>query len=233
MATSLASVHPRGVDPKEAQIDVGGDDPEAVAASSLAPREAARRVPGGWRLSGHYPFSSGCDYAQWAIIGAFLGPKGDPWGVADLLVPLAEVEIVDDWQVLGLLGTGTKSLVLEDGFAPEHRSVMVSDLFAGTPPGASVHPEYLVLRAARGFLVSYSLPPVAIARPPRPRHRLCNAGHQSVTRGDPGGPVRGRADGDRRGRRGDRLATLLFHTGREAGTAAVNSVPRLDPRIMR
>ena len=96
MATSLASVHPRGVDPKEAQIDVGGDDPEAVAASSLAPREAARRVPGGWRLSGHYPFSSGCDYAQWAIIGAFLGPKGDPWGVADLLVPLAEVEIVDD-----------------------------------------------------------------------------------------------------------------------------------------
>ena len=133
-------------------------------------------------------------------------------------------------QVLGLLGTGTKS---KDGFAPEHRSVMVSDLFAGTPPGASVHPEYLVLRAARGFLVSYSLPPVAIARPPRPRHRLCNAGHQSVTRGDPGGPVRGRADGDRRGRRGDRLATLLFHTGREAGTAAVNSVPRLDPRIMR
>src|SRR6516225_5445172 len=71
-----------------------------------------------------YPFSSGCDYAQWAIIGTFLGDKGDPWGVADLLVPLAEVEIVDDWQVLGLLGTGTKSLVLEDGFAPEHRSVM-------------------------------------------------------------------------------------------------------------
>src|SRR6516225_4400366 len=82
--------------PEQAQIDVWGDDPEAVAASSLAPREAARRVPGGWRLSGHYPFSSGCDYAQWAIIGAFLGPKGDPWGVADLPVPLAEVEIVDD-----------------------------------------------------------------------------------------------------------------------------------------
>ena len=40
---------------------------------------------------------------------------------------------------------------------------MVSDLFAGTPPGASVHPDYPVLRAPRGFLVSYSLPPVAIA----------------------------------------------------------------------
>src|SRR3989440_10141866 len=64
--------------PEEAQIDVWGDDPEAVASSSLAPREAARPVPGGWRLSGNYPFSSGCDYAQWAIIGAFLGEKGDP-----------------------------------------------------------------------------------------------------------------------------------------------------------
>ena len=40
---------------------------------------------------------------------------------------------------------------------------MVSDLFNGTPPGATVHPDYPVLRAPRGFLVSYSLPPVAIA----------------------------------------------------------------------
>jgi alkylation response protein AidB-like acyl-CoA dehydrogenase len=79
------------------------------------------------------------------------------------LVPLAEVEIVDDWQVRGLRGTGSKSLVLRDVFVPEHHSVMVSDLFAGTPPGALVHPDYPVLRAPRGFLVSYSLPPVAIA----------------------------------------------------------------------
>jgi hypothetical protein len=40
---------------------------------------------------------------------------------------------------------------------------MVSDLFKGTPPGAQVHPDNPVLRAPRGFLVSYSLPPVAIA----------------------------------------------------------------------
>jgi alkylation response protein AidB-like acyl-CoA dehydrogenase len=88
--------------PEQAQIDVWGEDPLAVAASSLAPREAARRVPGGWRLSGHFPFSSGCDYVQWGIIGAFLGEKGDPRSIAYLLAPLVEVEIVDDWQVLGL-----------------------------------------------------------------------------------------------------------------------------------
>src|SRR4029077_4240378 len=74
-------------------------------------------VPGGWRRSGRYACSSGCDYAQWGIIGAFLGEKGDPRHIAYLLVPLAEVEIADDWQVLGLLGTGSKSLVLHDVFA--------------------------------------------------------------------------------------------------------------------
>src|SRR6201997_401312 len=84
--------------PEEAQIDVWGDDPEAVASSSLAPRAAAKRVGGGWRLSGRFPFSSGCDYAQWAILGAFLGERGDPRHIAYLLAPLAEVEIVDDWQ---------------------------------------------------------------------------------------------------------------------------------------
>jgi alkylation response protein AidB-like acyl-CoA dehydrogenase len=210
--------------PEQAQIDVWGEDPEAVASSSLAPREAARRVPGGWRLSGRYPFSSGCDYAQWAIIGAFLGEKGDPRHIAYLLVPLAKVEIVDDWQVLGLLGTGSKSLVLHDVFVPEHRSVMVSDLFAGTPPGALVHPDYPVLRAPRGFLVSYSLPPVAIALGRRALDRACASLARRVSRGVTKvaesevvqmtiGEAAAAID----------VATLLLHTGRDYSTAEVSS----------
>jgi alkylation response protein AidB-like acyl-CoA dehydrogenase len=210
--------------PEEAQIDVWGEDPLAVAASSLAPREAARRVPGGWRLSGHYPFSSGCDYAQWVIIGAFLGEKGDPRGIAYLLVPLAEAEILDDWQVLGLLGTGSKSLVLHDVFVPEHRSVTVSDLFAGTPPGALVHPDYPVLRAPRGFLVSYSLPPVAIALGRRALDIACAALAGRVSRGVTRvaqSEVVQMAIGEAAA--AIDVATLLLHTGRESSTAAVSS----------
>jgi alkylation response protein AidB-like acyl-CoA dehydrogenase len=210
--------------PEQAQVDVWGDDPEAVASSSLAPRAAAERVQGGWRLSGRFPFSSGCDYAQWAIIGAFLGEAGDPRSIAYLLVPLAEVEIVDDWQTLGLLGTGSKSLVLHDVFVPEHRSVMVSDLFAGTPPGALVHPDYPVLRAPRGFLVSYSLPPVCIALGRRALDIACAALASRVSRGVTKvaqsevvqmviGETAAAID----------AATLLLHTGRETSTAAVSS----------
>jgi 3-hydroxy-9,10-secoandrosta-1,3,5(10)-triene-9,17-dione monooxygenase len=68
--------------PLQAQIDVWGDDPLAVASSSLAPRSVATRVAGGWRVSGLYSFSSGCRHARWAIIGAFLGKAGDPRSVA-------------------------------------------------------------------------------------------------------------------------------------------------------
>jgi alkylation response protein AidB-like acyl-CoA dehydrogenase len=149
--------------PLQAQIDVWGDDPQALASSSLAPRAAAERVAGGWRLNGEYSFSSGSTYARWAIIGAFLGQPGDPAHIGYLLVPFSDIEIIDDWHVLGLAGTGSRSLRVQDVFVPEHRCVKLSELLAGTPPGAQVHTDYPLVRAPRGLMVNYSLPPVAIA----------------------------------------------------------------------
>ena len=149
--------------PRQAQIDVWGDDPQALASSSLAPRAVAERVTGGWRLSGQYSFSSGSTHARWAIIGAFLDKPGDPAAIGYLLVPFTEIEIIDDWHVLGLAGTGSRSLRLRDVFVPEHRCVLLSELLAGTPPGAEVHADYPLVRAPRGLMVNYSLPPVAIA----------------------------------------------------------------------
>ena len=195
---------------------------EFVAAIIAPP--AGQPMPGGWRLSGKFPFSSGCDYAQWAILGVFLGEMGDPHSIAYLLVPLAEVEIVDDWQVLGLAGTGSKSLALHDVFIPAHRCVMVSDLFAGTPPGALVHPDYPVLRAPRGFLVSYSLPPVAIALGRRALAVACAALAGRVSRGVTKvaeSEVVQMAIGE--AAVAIDVATMLLHTGRESSTAAVSS----------
>jgi 3-hydroxy-9,10-secoandrosta-1,3,5(10)-triene-9,17-dione monooxygenase len=211
--------------PEQAQIDAWGDDPQAVAASSLAPRAAATPVAtGGWRLSGRYSFSSGCDHAQWAILGAFLGEIGDPRHIAYLLVPLADIEIIDDWQVLGLAGTGSKSLALHDVFIPEHRCVMVSDLFAGTPPGALVHPDYPVLRAPRGFLVSYSLPPVCIALGQRALDLACKTLAGRVSRGVTRlaeSEVVQMAVGEAAA--AIDVAAQLLHTGRRTSTDAVNS----------
>jgi 3-hydroxy-9,10-secoandrosta-1,3,5(10)-triene-9,17-dione monooxygenase len=210
--------------PEQAQVDVWGDDPLAVASSSLAPRAAAKKVAGGWRLSGRYTFSSGCDHAQWAILGAFLGELGDARHIAYLLVPLAETEIDDDWQVLGLAGTGSKSLLLRDVFVPEHRSVMVADLFNGTPPGAALYPDYPVVRAPRGFLVSYSLSPVGVALGTRALELVSRDLSTRVSRG-----VARMADSEvvqmTIGEAAAAIdsATLTLHHGRDSSTDAVSS----------
>jgi 3-hydroxy-9,10-secoandrosta-1,3,5(10)-triene-9,17-dione monooxygenase len=126
--------------------------------------------------------------------------------------------------VLGLVGTGSKSLVLHDVFIPEHRCVMVSDLFAGTPPGALVHPDYPVLRAPRGFLVSYSLPPVCIALGRRALDVACAELAGRVSRGVnklAQSEVVQMAIGEAAA--AIDAATLLLHNGRESSTAAVSS----------
>jgi resorcinol 4-hydroxylase (FADH2) len=141
-----------------------------------------------------------------------------------LLVPVAEVEIADDWQVLGLLGTGSRSLVLHDVFVPEHRAVLVSDLYAGTPPGRLVHPDYPVLRAPRGYLVAYSLPPVCIALGRRALAIACAALADRVSRGVTRvaeSEVVQMAVGEAAA--AIDVATQLLYTGREASTAAVSS----------
>jgi len=131
-------------------------------------------------------------------------------------------------RVLGLLGTGSKSLVLRDVFVPEHRSVMVSDHFAGTPPGALVHPNYPVLRAPRGFLVSYSLPPVAVALGRIALDIACTGLAKRVSRGVTKvaesevvqmalGEAAAAID----------VTTMLLHTGCESSTAAVSSGRRI------
>lgn len=214
--------------PEKAQIEVWGDNPLAVASSSLAPRAAARKVAGGWRISGKFPFSSGCDYARWAILGVFLGEQGDPHSIAYLLVPFSEIEIVDDWQVLGLAATGSKSLVLRDVFVPEHRHVMVADLFNGTPPGAAVHPDYPVVRAPRGYLVSYSLPPVAIALANRALERVCRDLSTRISRG-----VNRMADSEAvqmtlgEAAAAIDAATLSLHHGRDRSTEEVGTGRRI------
>lgn len=149
--------------PEQAQIDVWGSDPLAVASSSLAPRSVARRVDGGYVLNGGFPFSSGSLHAQWAIVGAVTVDDDAARPTRYFLVPMADLCRVDDWRTFGLQGTGSQSLRLDNVFVPAHRAVPLSDLLQGTTPGAALHPDYPLLRAPRDFLTPFSLPPVAFS----------------------------------------------------------------------
>ena len=146
--------------PEQGQLDVWGENPHAVASSSLAPRAIAKSVPGGYRVSGRYPFSSGCGHAQWAIVGAFCDEPGRDQRY--MMVPMSEIEIIDDWEVVGLRASGSKTIVLDDVFIPDHRTAPLSDMAEGNPPGRQAHPDYKLLSAPRYYLCVYSQMAVAL-----------------------------------------------------------------------
>ena len=124
--------------PIEAQRDVWNTDPDALICGSYAPAAKAVPAPGGYRLTGRWSFASGCDVSTWAACAALIPGDGDgaPLRPAFLMVPAGDYAIDDDWQVIGLAGTGSKSLLLDDVFVPAHRLLFFADTTAGTTPGA-------------------------------------------------------------------------------------------------
>ena len=100
--------------PEAAQRDVWASNPDAVACGSYAPAAKAIEVDGGYRLTGRWSFASGCDNAQWSLCAALLPSKTESgqFAPAFLLVPASDYVIDDTWNVVGLSGTGSKTLVL-------------------------------------------------------------------------------------------------------------------------
>jgi 3-hydroxy-9,10-secoandrosta-1,3,5(10)-triene-9,17-dione monooxygenase len=112
--------------------EVWGKDDEALASSAFAPTGRMARSDGGYRLEGRFPFSSGCELAQWALVGTRATDEGDAPKLA--LVPMASLQILDDWQTLGLRGTGSKTLQASDVFVPANRVLPAAKLDATTAP---------------------------------------------------------------------------------------------------
>ena len=124
-----------------AQCDVWANNPDAVACGSYAPAAKAIEVDGGYRLTGRWSFASGCDNAQWSLCAALLPSKTESgqFAPAFLLVPASDYVIDDTWNVVGLSGTGSKTLVLNDVFVPAHRLLSFADTTSGTTPGAALY----------------------------------------------------------------------------------------------
>jgi len=127
--------------PEKAQHEYWGKD-RTLSASSFAPSGKVTPAPGGMTLSGKWSFCSGVDNAQWMLLGAVAGMISTEPPIPDirfLLLPRTDCKIIDDWNVLGLRGTGSKSVVVENAFVPDHRIVKNEDLVNGTAPGRAVH----------------------------------------------------------------------------------------------
>ena len=128
--------------PKAAQDEVW-QDRTALAAGTYAPVGQAVAVDGGYRLSGVGSFCSGCDNAQWQLLGGMI-PQPDAAATPGFfLLRSADCVIDDNWHTMGLAGTGSKNIVARDVFVPAHRTLAFAELIDATAPGMRANPNPL------------------------------------------------------------------------------------------
>jgi alkylation response protein AidB-like acyl-CoA dehydrogenase len=108
-------------------------DPRVIMSGALNPLGRSTRVPGGWRVSGRWPFASGCHNASWFWCGTQIVEDGAVLANADgsvrafqLFVPAGDWRIVDTWDVQGLRGSGSHDIEMRDVFVPDERTTDVN-----------------------------------------------------------------------------------------------------------
>jgi 3-hydroxy-9,10-secoandrosta-1,3,5(10)-triene-9,17-dione monooxygenase len=91
---------------------------------------------GGFNLSGRWSFSSGCAHATWVLLGGLVfNEEGQVVDFRTFLIPRDKYEIVDVWNVVGLAGTGSNDIVVEETFVPEAFTLSMSDTGRCYGPG--------------------------------------------------------------------------------------------------
>jgi len=121
-------------DPRAA-ADVWGKDSSVLIASTYMPKGQVKVVDGGFRFSGRWGFSSGIDHCDWVFLGGLIFSEGQPPEYRTFLLPKSDYKVIDTWHTMGLKGTGSKDIVVEDVFVPEYRTHKATDGFMGTNPG--------------------------------------------------------------------------------------------------
>lgn len=140
-------------EPPSDSIYAGG--PDVYAAGAAAPKGRATRDGDGWRVSGRWPLVSGCEQAAWLylqclVVDADGGADGDAAvpPMVTVVVPAADVRILDTWRGMGLRGSGSNDVQAREVSCPSERSC---DLTAEPPP---VSPTMRVPAATQAGLVA-------------------------------------------------------------------------------
>ncbi|MFV9430654.1 3-hydroxy-9,10-secoandrosta-1,3,5(10)-triene-9,17-dione monooxygenase oxygenase subunit [Rhodococcus aetherivorans] len=164
--TSIVGVHPwhLALFDDRAQQDVWGEDDSTLVSSAYAPVGRLVPVDGGYRLSGTWMFSSGCRFASWALLGAVVvGSEGRPVDFVTALVPRSDYTIRDVWNVVGMRGTSSDEIVVDEVFVPAHRVKRNYETSQLRGPGQKVNtgPLYRIPFAAL-FTTAVAVPIVGV-----------------------------------------------------------------------
>jgi alkylation response protein AidB-like acyl-CoA dehydrogenase len=139
--------------PDEGVEEMFGDDPDVLTAAAFQPPLEGAATEGGHRVSGRRPLASTIHDAGWLFATAVAGE-----GAIAVVVRRDEVEVLDTWHSLGMRGTDSNDVVLEDVFVPSRRSFPLVPAFA---PGA--HYGGPLYRMSAVGVLSWILAPIALA----------------------------------------------------------------------
>ncbi|MGI5198220.1 acyl-CoA dehydrogenase family protein [Streptomyces sp. CA-288835] len=122
-------------------------DPDALVCGAGAPSAQGQRVSEGVRVNGRWPNVSGCEDAAWAGLGLMVDGE-----FSFAVVPVADLAIKRDWNMAGMRGTGSHTLVAEDVLVPADRVVPGSPFPVGDLMLYSMTTLGPVVGAAKGAL---------------------------------------------------------------------------------
>jgi indole-3-acetate monooxygenase len=103
---------------------VYADGPDVIVAGTFNPTGRATPVAGGFRVSGRWSFASGCQHAHWLIAHCVVDDGRLP-PLRMMVMPAAEVEIVDTWSTMGMCGTGSHDFTVTDAFVADEWSFSI------------------------------------------------------------------------------------------------------------
>ncbi|MCD9141273.1 hydrolase [Streptomyces albireticuli] len=147
--------------PAEGFREVWADGPDAVVVGSLMPAGRARKVPGGWRVSGRWSYISAVDSSHWALVCATV-PGAERSSAKVFAVPRAQFSVADTWFNIGMRATGSNTVTVEDVLVPDARCFDRQDLFTGRAVDSAAPCHSVPLEAVNGL--SFATPVLGAAR---------------------------------------------------------------------
>jgi 3-hydroxy-9,10-secoandrosta-1,3,5(10)-triene-9,17-dione monooxygenase len=144
--SSVVGVHPWQVAlfADEAQQAVWGADQNVRLSSSYSPTGKAVQAEGGFQLSGKWSFSSGCDHCSWVLLGGLVfNAEGQVVDFRTFMVPRDQYQINDVWNVVGLRGTGSNDIIVDDVFVPEAFTLSMGETGMCRGPGQELNTSEL------------------------------------------------------------------------------------------
>lgn len=129
---------------EKAQQEVWGERLDTLVISGVAPSGKGARQDGGVLIKGRWSFASGVRYAHWGELGVMIEDAETGQLAHHLcLVPAEHWTVIDNWETMGLMGTGSCDITVENAFVPDHRIITRVQQREGTAPGTALYDDRL------------------------------------------------------------------------------------------